>query len=157
MKINYVPSRQQSNMTANPLKYPQKSFKDKTCKCCGSAFSPQSPSHMYCSQECVDKAHTDKYLKRTYGISADKYNEMLQEQDHKCAVCGEEGFLMDDKKHKVKLVVDHCHTSGAVRGLLCHNCNRALGLLKDNPESLQKALEYLEKTCYTNSIQREEK
>lgn len=46
--------------------------------------------------------------------------------------------------HKLKLVVDHCHSSGEVRGLLCHNCNRALGLFKDSRENLLNAVEYLE-------------
>ena len=43
------------------------------------------------------------------------------------------------------LVVDHKHSTGEVRGLLCHNCNRALGLLKDDPKVLQKAMNYLVK------------
>ena len=46
--------------------------------------------------------------------------------------------------HKMKLVVDHCHATGTVRGLLCHNCNRALGLLHDNTEVLLNAIKYLE-------------
>lgn len=46
--------------------------------------------------------------------------------------------------HKMKLVVDHCHSSGVVRGLLCHNCNRALGLLKDSTRNLESAIRYLE-------------
>lgn len=43
------------------------------------------------------------------------------------------------------LVVDHDHTTGKVRGLLCHNCNRALGLLQDNKSYLQSAINYLKK------------
>ena len=46
--------------------------------------------------------------------------------------------------HKSKLVVDHCHATGKVRGLLCHNCNRALGLLKDKISVLKNAIQYLE-------------
>jgi hypothetical protein len=48
------------------------------------------------------------------------------------------------KHHKVKIVVDHCHTTGAIRGLLCHNCNRALGLLKDDINVIKNAINYLE-------------
>ena len=70
---------------------------------------------------------------------------MLSAQNELCAICNGEGFLMDPS-HKVKLVVDHCHTSGKVRGLLCHNCNRALGLLQDDIGSIQRALKYLEKS-----------
>lgn len=46
----------------------------------------------------------------------------------------------------MKLVVDHCHDTGKIRGLLCHNCNRALGLLKDSVHTLESAIDYLEKT-----------
>jgi hypothetical protein len=46
--------------------------------------------------------------------------------------------------HTAKLMVDHCHATGKVRGLLCHNCNRALGLLKDDKSTIRRALEYLE-------------
>lgn len=54
-----------------------------------------------------------------------------------------QGFFKDASKHKLKLVVDHCHSSGKVRGLLCHNCNRALGLFQDSMSSLTRAIEYL--------------
>lgn len=47
------------------------------------------------------------------------------------------------QNHSGCLVVDHNHETGKVRGLLCHNCNRALGLFKDNPSVLQKTFEYL--------------
>jgi hypothetical protein len=69
---------------------------------------------------------------------------MKEEQNNNCFLCGSEGFLMDTSKHSEKLVVDHCHSTGKVRKLLCHNCNRALGLFQDNPEVLRKAANYLE-------------
>lgn len=64
------------------------------------------------------------------------------DQSGLCAICGGEGFTMKEC-HSLKLVVDHCHATGKVRGLLCHNCNRALGLLKDSSESLRCAINYL--------------
>ena len=67
---------------------------------------------------------------------------MLDEQDGKCKLCGDEGFIMAEH-HVMKLVVDHNHTTGVIRGLLCHNCNRALGLTKENPETLKKMLDYV--------------
>jgi len=69
---------------------------------------------------------------------------MKQEQDNKCYLCGSEGFLIGKNNHSEKLAVDHCHDTGKVRRLLCHNCNRALGLLKDNPDVLRKAANYVE-------------
>lgn len=129
-------------MTANPEKYPQKKFKDKPCKRCHKEFSPMAPSHLHCSQYCADKAHTDNYLMRNYGIDLNIYEDMLDKQDSKCKICNGEGFVMA-KHHKLKLVVDHCHESGKVRGLLCHNCNRALGLLKDDVVNLHRAIKYL--------------
>ena len=131
------------NFTAMPTKYPQGHFKDKPCKVCGEIFSPLAPSHLHCSDVCSSRSQSERYLRRTYGIGLSDYDAMLKSQDCRCKICGGEGFLMA-KHHSMKLVVDHCHTSGAVRGLLCHNCNRALGLMQDNTLSLKSAIEYLE-------------
>jgi hypothetical protein len=64
--------------------------------------------------------------------------------DKPCKECGGKGFLMRDT-HKSYLVIDHCHSSGVIRGLLCHNCNRALGLLQDDVSYLEKAISYLKR------------
>lgn len=133
-----------SEHTADPSKYPQRRFNPKPCRNCGTSFTPKAPSHHYCGDECAQRGLTSAYLKRTYKIDIDKYEEMLEEQNHRCKICGGEGFLMDPKRHKIKLVVDHCHATGAVRGLLCHNCNRALGLFKDDIDVLSSAIAYLE-------------
>ena len=130
-------------MTASPDKYPQGRFNDKKCRNCGKTFSPKAPSHLYCSDQCAREAFSNNYLQKTYGISLDEYNRMLEKQEHRCQICGSEGFSMH-KNGTMLLVVDHDHTTGHVRGLLCHNCNRALGLLQDNIQVIQKALEYLE-------------
>jgi hypothetical protein len=137
-------NKPQSEMSANPSKYPQGKFKDKPCKCCGKMFSPQAPSHLYCSQQCADDGWSHNYLKNEYGISKKTYDEVKHQQGHRCAICGGEGFLMKTT-HWSKLVVDHDHDTGAVRGLLCHNCNRGLGLFKDNPQALREAADYLER------------
>lgn len=80
----------------------------------------------------------DLLLKKTYGISLDDYNRMLEEVDHSCQICGKH----TDEQTKM-LAVDHCHDTGAVRGLLCDNCNRGMGLLKDSIEVLESAVKYL--------------
>ena len=77
-------------------------------------------------------------LKRNYGITLQEHQEMYEEQNGCCAICGNEG----NGKWK-KLCVDHCHKTGKVRKLLCHHCNTALGLVGDNVSTLQKMIEYL--------------
>ena len=136
-------NKRQSEHTASPDKYPQQYFKEKECRKCKTMFKPKAPSHLYCSDDCADAALQDAYLKRNYGITYETYLQMLQEQNSKCYLCGSEGFLMDKAKHKLKLVVDHCHETEKVRKLLCHNCNRALGLFKDNPDVMRAAANYV--------------
>jgi len=68
---------------------------------------------------------------------------MLERQNHVCAICHEIGFKMNDHVYDT-LCVDHCHETGIVRGLLCNNCNRALGLMKDDINRLKNAISYLE-------------
>lgn len=74
-----------------------------------------------------------------YGINVEDYERMLTAQDGKCALCYSTPAA---KKH---LDVDHCHTTGTVRGLLCRRCNMALGLFKDNARVLSAAVRYLKK------------
>ena len=74
-----------------------------------------------------------------FKLTLEEYKTMLNSQDNCCAIC---------KKHeessKVSLAVDHCHTTNKIRGLLCSNCNTALGLFNDSKELLQVAILYLE-------------
>ena len=129
-------------MTAT--KYPQGYFKDKACKTCGSIFTPANPCNIYCSPSCKGK---NAYYKRNYGITDADLAAMKKEQDNKCYLCHSEGFLIGKNNHDEKLAVDHCHSTGKVRKLLCHNCNRALGLFKDNPELMRRAADYVENNC----------
>jgi hypothetical protein len=73
-------------------------------------------------------------LKRNYGISQAQYDQMFQSQGGKCAICS---------RGDLKLSVDHCHSSGKVRGLLCTNCNTSLGGFRDSTEALLSAVQYL--------------
>jgi len=79
-------------------------------------------------------ASKEAKLKYRYGITLVDYNTMLKKQDHRCKICDVENTC---------LVVDHCHASGAIRGLLCNNCNKALGFFKDSPERMVKAADYI--------------
>jgi len=68
-----------------------------------------------------------------YGLSTEDYNRMFDEQDGKCAIC----------KNAFVLVVDHCHETNEVRGLLCSMCNTGLGLFQDSLDNLESAKVYL--------------
>lgn len=76
------------------------------------------------------------HLKRLYGMSLDQYNQMITVHGGKCAICTEEM----KKPH-----IDHCHSTGKIRGLLCGPCNHAIGSLKDSPLRCFLAASYLQK------------
>lgn len=78
-------------------------------------------------------------MKQSYGIGLPEYMEMYSKQNGKCLVCETERPNFG----KQGLVIDHCHSKGHIRGLLCVHCNTGLGQFKDNPDLLQKAIEYL--------------
>jgi hypothetical protein len=80
-------------------------------------------------------------LKVHYGITVADYDRMLREQGGVCAICGKAPTANHSRDKR--LTIDHCHKSKLVRGLLCHNCNRALGLLGDDPIILRKAISHL--------------
>jgi len=87
----------------------------------------------------------DAALKKQFGISIDKYHDMLEGQDYRCAICGNgETAINPRTKIAFDLAVDHCHETGKVRALLCKNCNNMLGYAKDSPELLTNALNYLD-------------
>ena len=83
----------------------------------------------------------DKYkaIKRNYGLNPEQYDALFQSQLGKCAICG---------KHQTELTkalcVDHCHTTGKIRGLLCNFCNYGIGFL-DRKDFMDKALAYLQR------------
>ncbi|QPZ53604.1 endonuclease VII [Pelagibacter phage HTVC100P] len=90
------------------------------------------------------KTDKNSKLKRAYGITFDEYEELLSKQNKKCAICG----IDNNGKYRNKpraFAVDHCHTKGKIRGLLCSDCNTGIGLLKDNINFLQSAINYLNK------------
>lgn len=84
------------------------------------------------------------FLKRRYGISIDRYNEMLAEQGGCCAICAK-AERNEINGRVLALAIDHDHTTGAVRALLCSACNTALGLFRDDPALLGVAIAYLHK------------
>jgi len=80
-------------------------------------------------------------VRRRYGLSLETYNQMMDEQKGRCAICGE---LPTNGKGNT-LHVDHNHKTKKVRQLLCHNCNLSLGYAKEDTTILSKMIEYLKK------------
>jgi len=79
----------------------------------------------------------DLYYRRTYGISADEVDAMLEAQSGGCAICGEK------PERLASMHVDHDHEQGHLRGLLCLSCNQGLGQFRDDPATLLRAIVYL--------------
>lgn len=79
------------------------------------------------------------HRKTIYGISELQFMQMYQKQNGKCAICSHK-----PKENQKNLCVDHCHSTGKFRGLLCQSCNRGIGLIGESTEKLTKAIKYLE-------------
>ena len=89
-------------------------------------------------EEKKERASTRNFeasLKTKYGISIDQHNELLVMQNCVCGICG--------GVDNARLAVDHDHSSGRVRGLLCRGCNIGIGNFKENVDVMNKAVEYL--------------
>jgi len=89
----------------------------------------------------VNEDRWEHHLRRKYDISSEEYIALLDGQGGGCAICECSG---SDNKNE-RLNVDHCHRSGNVRGLLCWNCNTALGKMNDDAKQLRAAADYLER------------
>ncbi len=83
-------------------------------------------------------------LKYEYGLTLEEKDKMYVEQQGCCAICGIPESLITQGNNK-RLGVDHCHRTNKVRGLLCTNCNLALGMFSDDKEILKNAILYLDK------------
>lgn len=86
----------------------------------------------------IKKSRKDVKLRKTYGITIEQYSILLETQSGKCAIC-------KLKEQKRELAVDHNHTTGKVRGLLCHKCNVSLGLLKESTENMESMISYVKR------------
>lgn len=124
------------------------------CKHCGElhtqhqrqirkgAMSMQCPEYKAPNWSGLDR--WDGIIRRKYGITLEEYEQKLEDQGGVCAICGK-----PDEVEGRRMAIDHCHDTGAVRGLLCGNCNRGLGNFQDSHQLVAKAAEYLLK--YANA------
>lgn len=97
------------------------------------------------------KANPSKYssmsrkyaLMSNYGVSIEEYDRLFDIQRGACAICGS---TSSNSKKSAHFHVDHCHTTGVVRGLLCHSCNIAIGYMGDSEQVYLNAIEYLKQS-----------
>jgi hypothetical protein len=122
------------NLWQKRICYKCKKIKDVSC------FHRNGLSYVTTCKDCDKLRHTPEfYFKRrlrNYDMDENKYNELHKKQDGKCATCGD----------MVELKIDHNHSTGDVRGLLCEKCNAALGMARDNVNILKHMIEYLERS-----------
>lgn len=134
----------------------------KECSRCGVIKSLDSfPKHPQCSDGhtgrcklCVSitkkiwweeqgrKNQRNLLLEKTYGIDSFEWQRMFNAQKGCCLICG-----THQSKLKGRLHVDHCHTTGKIRSLLCVNCNQALGSIKEDREKALRLVDYIDNYC----------
>lgn len=97
-------------------------------------------------REFMPVTYKDADLRRAFGpdFGAEEYLALAAAQNNCCAMCGDKETSINKKTGRVKLLsVDHNHTTGKVRALLCGACNTGLGLFRESPERLRKAIAYI--------------
>lgn len=110
--------------------------------------APARPSSPFCSKRCYQRHRYVtrngaeigymEHIARRYGMHAEEYRRRVDEQQGRCAVCG------DEPGEGKRLHVDHDHESGAIRDLLCGPCNQAIGLARDSSARLRAMADYLD-------------
>lgn len=109
-------------------------------------------------KQCYDKNRKDRYKtdepyrkkliqnsldskrKNQLGVSREQYKLLLESQNYCCAICQ---LLLDKSSKRASGHLDHCHTTGKVRGILCLHCNTGLGMFRDDTDTLLSAIQYL--------------
>lgn len=115
--------------------YPQKECRGGVSSICKVCSNKDCLKRYNSKKDYYSKQRKETYYKRVYGISNERIKEMLDIQQDCCAICN---------KNK-RLVVDHCHSTGRVRQLLCNPCNQMIGSAYEDINILKNAIDYLEK------------
>ena len=125
---------------------------ERTCKVCNKKMNKEFfrkgynknkqgdciPTYRNTCIPCEKEITRQHIFYKTRGITIEERDRILEEQGSVCAACG------SDKPNSIKgWHVDHCHTTGVIRGVLCANCNVALGQVKDSVGTLQALIDYL--------------
>ncbi len=124
------------SMNGKDLKY-----RKSKCKVCVNKYRAnkrkQDPEREFLRKRKID-------LRQKYKMTLEDFDVMFKTQNGKCKVC--------PRKVTSMLHIDHCHSSGTVRGLLCQKCNHALGMVDDSIEILEKLINYLKETNTSKEI-----
>ena len=107
--------------------------RSRTCRFCQEEYC-KSWRRRHPKKSCEIRRRSR--IKHAYGLSGGEFDRLLTRQSNQCAVC---------KSPLTKPCVDHDHRTGKVRGLVCRDCNLAVGHFKDDPERMRKAIRYLQK------------
>lgn len=108
------------------------------CKPCASA------QQSAWAQQTADGVSNNRRLKikSAYGLTTKQYARLLESQGGLCAVCRQEE-TWESGGRLMTMPVDHCHSTGRIRGVVCNRCNRSMGLLRDDPSCIRRAIDYL--------------
>lgn len=124
----------------------------KTCtKICLKKYRENNPEQFLKTQKehrQKNKEHYSNVIHRSklriyFDMTLEEYNELLEKQNYTCAICKNPETKKSKSGTLCRLSVDHCHTSGIIRGLLCDKCNLSLGGFKDSIQTLESAIQYL--------------
>ena len=132
----YTPEESRAARTVARLKWAKKNpEKVLAKKAAWVAKNPEKMRAQYLRRKQKQLTQNTVFRLKSYGLTPVDYARLLRRQKGVCAICS--------RPSKIKLAVDHCHSSRRVRGLLCGSCNRGIGLLQDNPNILIMAAKYL--------------
>ena len=106
-------------------------------KCIDCEEGRVEPENLQVDEAFFERRTFNNYLKCVYGTNVETYERLLEEQNGLCAICRKPELA------KSRLAVDHDHDTGEVRGLLCGRCNTAIGLLREDPEIIDRAKSYI--------------
>lgn len=109
------------------------------CKSCRNSYKKIQYSLDPKIRQTISESSRKWHLSKKYQLTIEDYNSLVAEQNNRCAICFSLFNLLEGRKPPV----DHCHSTGKIRGLLCRNCNLGLGNFLDNPEFLMNAIFYL--------------
>jgi len=112
------------------------------CRYCETPYTSVDGRQYYCSDECSRSAKSLREAYRRYGVTMQQYRAVWVRQGGVCVICEQP----ERTERNRLLTIDHDHVTGRFRGLLCSQCNRAIGLLQDNPKVIDAAARYIERS-----------